>query len=241
MESFTNETWFAYFPEDYRWSAAVLILLGTAPMGSSDIGEVDRVCKALRRNVGNDEAWFEEWTRMGEEVEARARQALALNRGLTASAFFFRASMYYQMGERFRQPKDRKALDIFARGVSCFREAARYTDAPYIEPVEIPYENGKSLPALFVKPSAADRRPFPTVVFSTGLTSPRRSAFSSAGCETWSGAGSPVFSWTGPATGKASVLETFIFDTTRRSRPGPPSITWKQEATSIRSGSASWP
>ena len=26
-----------------------------------------------------------------------------------------------------------------------------------------------------------------------------------------------------------------------RFRPGPPSITWKQEATSIRSGSASWP
>lgn len=45
---------------------------------------------------------------MGEEVEKRARQALALNRGLTTSAFFFRASMYYQMGERFRQPKDQK-------------------------------------------------------------------------------------------------------------------------------------
>lgn len=169
MEPSKEETWFAYFPEDYRWSAAVLILLGTAPWGSCDIGEVDRVCKSLRNYTGNDEVWFEEWTRMGEEVEKRARQALALNRGLTASAFFYRASMYYQMGERFRQPKDQRALDIFTRSVSCFRDAARHTDAPYIESLEIPYENGNSLPALFVKPAAADRGPFPTVVFFDGL------------------------------------------------------------------------
>lgn len=169
MEPFMQQTWFAYFPEDYRWSSAVLILIGTAPWGSSDIGEVDRVCRRLRKSVGNDDAWFEEWTCMGEEVETRARRALALNHRLTASAFFFRASMYYQIGERFRQPKDQKALDVFARGVSCFRDGAGCTDEPSIEPVEIPYEDGASLPGLFVKPSASAMGPFPTVVFFDGL------------------------------------------------------------------------
>lgn len=65
MEPYMKENWFAYFPENYRWSAAMLIVLSTAPWGSSDIGEVDRVGKRLKSEVGNDEAWFEEWTRMG--------------------------------------------------------------------------------------------------------------------------------------------------------------------------------
>jgi esterase/lipase len=169
MEPYMKESWFAYFPEDYRWSAAVLIMLSTAPWGSSDIGEIDRVGKRLKPKVGDDEAWFEEWTRMGGEVQKRAREALSLKRNVTASGFFFRSSMYYQMGERFRQPKDKNALDIYGRAVECFKKAAKYTDFPYIESVEVPYEGGKSLPALFVKPSAHDKGPLPTVIFFDGL------------------------------------------------------------------------
>ena len=32
--------WFTYFPEDYRWSAAVCGIIATAGMGGSDIGEL---------------------------------------------------------------------------------------------------------------------------------------------------------------------------------------------------------
>ena len=37
----TNE-WFTYFPEDYRWSAAIGGMLGLAVVGASDMGEIDR-------------------------------------------------------------------------------------------------------------------------------------------------------------------------------------------------------
>ena len=164
-----NESWFTYFPEDYRWSAAVLIMISTAPWGSSDIGEIDRVGKRLKTRVGNDEAWFEEWTHMGEELEKRAKEASSKGRSVTASRYFLRACMYYQMGERFRQPKDRRALDAFRRGVDCFKEGARYLDFPSLEHVEVPYEGGKSLPAVFVKPSADSKGPLPTVIFFDGL------------------------------------------------------------------------
>lgn len=47
--------WFTYFPDDYRWSAAVVGILSTAPYGGADIGEVDRAGRRLRGRVGDDE------------------------------------------------------------------------------------------------------------------------------------------------------------------------------------------
>jgi hypothetical protein len=161
--------WFTYFSDNYRWSAGLIIALGTAPWGSSDLGEVDRVGKRLQDRVGDDRAWFDEWTCMGEELENLAKEASSAGRHITASGFNLRACMYYQTGERFRQPKDDKALEVYRRAVNCFKEAAKYLEHPSIEPVEIPYEGEKSLPALFIKASTAEKGPLPTVIFCDGL------------------------------------------------------------------------
>jgi dipeptidyl aminopeptidase/acylaminoacyl peptidase len=161
--------WFTYFSDNYRWSAGLIIALGTAPWGSSDLGEVDRVGKRLKDRVGDDRAWFDEWTCMGEELENLAKEASSAGRHITASGFNLRACMYYQTGERFRQPKDDKALEVYRRAVNCFKEAAKYLEHPSIEPVEIPYEGGKSLPALFIKASTEEKGPLPTVIFCDGL------------------------------------------------------------------------
>lgn len=169
MEPYMKEDFFAYFPEDYRWSAGILIVLSTSPWGSGDIGAIDRVGKRLKGRVGNDVAWFDEWTHMGEDLEKRGKEAAAKGFRVTASGYYQRACMYYQIGERFRQPKDDKALEVYQRSVNCFKEAARHTDQPSIEHVEIPYEGGKSLPALFVKDSGDQEGLLPTVVFFDGL------------------------------------------------------------------------
>ena len=169
MEPYMKGNWFTYFPDDYRWSAGLIIALGTSPWGSSDLGEVDRVGKHLKGRIGDDQAWFDEWTRMGGELENLAKEASSKGRHITASGFNLRACMYYQTGERFRQPKDDKALEVYRRAVNCFQQAAKYIIHPSIERVEIPYEGGKSLPALFVKASAEEKGPLPTVIFFDGL------------------------------------------------------------------------
>ena len=169
MEPHMKGNWFTYFPDDYRWSAGLIIALGTSPWGSSDLGEVDRVGKRLKDRVGDDQAWFDEWIRMGEELESLAKEASSRDRHITASGFNLRACMYYQTGERFRQPKDDKALEVYSRAVNCFKEAARHITHPSIEDLEIPYEEGKSLPAHFVKASGAEKGPLPTVIFFDGL------------------------------------------------------------------------
>ena len=161
---------FRYFPTNYRWSMGLLICLGGAPWGGAEIDEVHRVGQRLRDKVGDDDAWFAEWTRMGDIVEARGREAERKGHTQTAAACFLRATRYYQTGERFVQPKTDAALKVYAKSVQTFRDAAQYIRHPRIEPVEVPYGNA-SLPALLVHPDPAvtGGKPAPAVVFFDGF------------------------------------------------------------------------
>jgi hypothetical protein len=157
---------FPYFPTDYRWSMGLLICLSGAPWTGVEIDEVNRVGRALEDRVGDDHAWFDEWARMGDKVEARGRDEMARGHRFTAASCFMRASRYYQTGERFIHPRSQRSQDIYANSVKLFGDAAATICRPRIEPVEVPYE-GKSLPALLVHPDpeAAGARPAPCMVF----------------------------------------------------------------------------
>jgi hypothetical protein len=39
----SDDHYFRYLPSNYRWSAALIIMLGTCTWGGSDIGEMDRI------------------------------------------------------------------------------------------------------------------------------------------------------------------------------------------------------
>ncbi|MGO8924396.1 MAG: alpha/beta hydrolase family protein [Xanthobacteraceae bacterium] len=161
---------FLYFPTSYRWSMGLLICLSAAPWTGIEIDEVNRVGRVLKDKVGDDNAWFEEWTRMGDKIEARGRAALAAGHSLTAASCFMRATRYYQTGERFVHPRSQRSMDVYAKSVRIFKEAAGIIRRPRIEPVEVPYEK-TSLPALLVHPDreAAGQRPAPAMVFFDGF------------------------------------------------------------------------
>jgi len=164
-----NSTWFTYFPEDYRWSAAIVGILGSAPWGGSEIGEVDAVGRRLKRDVGNDELWFNEWVKMGDKVRLLGMEEEENRHPLSAAFHHQRACMYYQMAERFRTPKDKKALDAYRTALDSFGRFSRLTDRPFIEHVEIPFEQGGSLPGLLVHAENAENHKPPAVIFFDGL------------------------------------------------------------------------
>jgi dienelactone hydrolase len=161
---------FLYFPSNYRWSMGLLICLSAAPWTGIEIDEVNRVGRALADRVGDDAGWFEEWARMGEKIEARGREALRAGHKLTAASCFMRATRYYQTGERFIQPRSQRSMDVYARSVTLFKDAAAMIRRPRIEPVEVPYEN-TSLPGLLVHPDreATGARPAPAMIFFDGF------------------------------------------------------------------------
>jgi hypothetical protein len=129
---------FLYFPDNYRWSMGLMICLSGAPWGGAEIDDVNRVGRALQGKVGDDNAWFEEWARMGDTIEAQGRAAMSEGHKFTAASCFLRATRYYQTGERFLQPKTQRGMDVYAKSVKTFRDAAAIIRTPRIEHVEIP-------------------------------------------------------------------------------------------------------
>lgn len=164
-----DASWFLYFPENYRWSSAICFMISIARWGGAEIGEIDKVARRLAKGLGEDEVWFREWARMGDKVHDLGLKAERHGRKLSAASHHLRACCYYQMGERFRTPKDKKGLAVYRKSLDCFRRFARQTDRPRIEIVEIPYEGGQSLPAYFVHAENTNQGKPPVVVFFDGL------------------------------------------------------------------------
>ena len=160
---------FIYFPTNYRWSMGLLLNLSAAPWGGAEIDEINRVGRALKDKVGDDKAWFDEWARMGDKIEARGREEEKKGHRLTAAACLMRAAHYYQTGERFLQ-RNPNAPAIYKKAVKSFADAAAMIARPRIESVEVPYGD-KSLPALFVRaaPEAAGNKPGPALAFFDGF------------------------------------------------------------------------
>lgn len=161
-----QSSWVEQFPGNMVWSNAALVTKGMAPYGAVALGEIDEVCERLRTRQHEPDAWEEEWCRMGARLEAVARTAAREGRDMTAGNCFLRAGMYTFTGERFIYPGERKrevgrkALELKHEGLK-----RRYRN---LEFVEVPFENGKTLPALFMKAPGVSGRA-PTVVVFNGM------------------------------------------------------------------------
>ncbi|MFC1491087.1 alpha/beta hydrolase family protein [Nitrospinota bacterium] len=168
-KALAKATWFTYFPNDYRWSAAISILYSSANWGGAAMGEIDQVGRRLAKKVGDDNLWFREWVTMGDRLRALGMAAERKKNNLSAAEFHKRACMYYQLGERFRTPKDKKALGAYRKSLDCFARFARLTDRARIDRVEIPFEKGKKLPAYLVHAQNTKKAKPPVVVFFDGF------------------------------------------------------------------------
>ncbi|MEE9240696.1 MAG: prolyl oligopeptidase family serine peptidase [bacterium] len=201
-EAPANTKWFTYFPKNYRWSAAISGMVGGARWGASEIGEVDQVGRRLAKKLGDDGAWFREWVRMADRVRDLGMKAERKEQNLTAAAHYKRACNYYQMGERFRTPKDKKGLDAFRKGVNCFHRFTRVTDQPKIEIVDVPFEGKKKLPGYFVHAQNTRKAKPPVVVFFDGLDVTKELQFL-RGVEDLVRRGMSCLVMDGPGTGEA--------------------------------------
>lgn len=160
--------YFMYFPGNYRWSAGFINMLSSAPYGGAEIGELHKIGTALKGKAPeDDEAWFHACLKVADGVRTHAAKFEQGGHRHAAAHAYLRACNYYQMGERFRTPKDQPALDAFRAGVECFHRHAALTDIK-IEIVEVPFADG-SLPGYFVHAQNPKSQKAPCVVFFDGL------------------------------------------------------------------------
>jgi dienelactone hydrolase len=196
-----KDSYFMYFPGNYRWSAAFINMLGSAPYGGSDIGELHKIGQLLKdRGPEDDEAWFDACVKVADGVRAHAESFERGSHRYSAAHAYLRACNYYQMAERFRTPKDEQALAVYRTAVSCFHRHAALGDLA-IEIVDVPFE-GKSLPGYFVHAQNARPKRAPCVVFFDGLDVTKEIQFT-RGVPDLVKRGISVLVMDGPGTGEA--------------------------------------
>ena len=196
-----DNSYFMYFPGNYRWSAAFINMLGSAAYGGSDIAELHKIGQLLKGKAPeDDEAWFDACAKVADGVRAHAEGFEATGHRYSAAHAYLRACNYYQMAERFRTPKDEKALAVYRTGVQCFHHHAKLTDLD-IEIVEVPFDAG-SLPGYFVHAHNARASRTPCVIFFDGLDVTKEIQFT-RGVPDLVKRGISVLVMDGPGTGEA--------------------------------------
>ncbi len=126
--------------------------LGETQEGGGAVSEVFQV--ASRIDPTSEESWHLEWSRIADRNFNRAVSEEQAGHIRTAMNCFTRAADYYRQAEFFLLPDDPRRLATFTKMEASSHGFLRHL-SPAGEVLEIPYENGATLPAYFV------RAPFP--------------------------------------------------------------------------------
>jgi dipeptidyl aminopeptidase/acylaminoacyl peptidase len=190
-----------YFPNNYRWSAGFVNMLGSAPYGGSELAELHRIGELLiDADPEDDGAWFEACAKIADGVRVFAESREKSGHRFSAAHAYLRACNYYLFGERFRTPKDERGLAVYRTAVDCFHRHTKLTDTK-IEIVEVPYEGG-SLPGYFVHARNTTAKRPPCVVFFDGLDVTKETQYM-RGVTDLIRRGISVLVMDGPGTGEA--------------------------------------
>src|SRR5919108_2731483 len=83
----------------HPFGGQTLRLIAQAQQGGGDVFDIARTC--LRIEPGNKDDWEREWLNLAQQIEAKAKAALAAGHKDTAIQHFFHANQYYRMSDVF--------------------------------------------------------------------------------------------------------------------------------------------
>ena len=137
-----------HWPQDFWFSYQFRRGLGETQEGG---GAVSEVLQAGSRIIPGDvESWHREWTVIARRNHERGDAELARGHVRTAMNCWLRAANYYREAEFWLDPHDPRRLATFS---ACETVSGQFFTrlTPPGEIVEIPYENGVSLPGYFIR------------------------------------------------------------------------------------------
>jgi len=196
----------AGMPEIFNSNFDYQLVRGMCAGAYGEGGAFGELYSTARRVVDRDiESWTAEWSGTAERVEAIAHSCLSGGHAVSAREAFFRASLYWRTGLFFLDNTDPRQLAMYMRHRSCFRQAAALFDPP-IEPIVIPYENGKTLPGYFMR-AAASGGPRPTLMILGGGDTTCEELYDFGGGAAAVRRGYNAFLWEGPGQVGAYALD----------------------------------
>ena len=156
-----HEAFSAGFYRDNDFDFAVRGLLGRAPFGGSEPGEVLVTIAGIKD--GDHAAWFGAWRELGLRLLHLAGELREAGRFDSASGAYLRAASYLSLA--VDSAADDARLEVFREHRTAW-DGFIDTTVYSAERVEIPYAGG-TLPGYLIRPSDDDE-PRPTLVLNNG-------------------------------------------------------------------------
>ncbi len=137
-------------------------VMGRGNYGGSAVGECYET--ASRIVDGDFQSFSDAFEVTAKRVEAIGWDCLSKGHNVSARDAFLRATTYWGATTNYARFTDPRLRTSYEKERACFREAARLFD-PQIEIVNIPYENGRTMPGYFIPGGpAGENRPTVLVI-----------------------------------------------------------------------------
>jgi len=152
-------------------------------------------------------AVVKEWVRTAQQEQKLAEQAEASGHRESAAEFYYRAALYYGPACGVLHVNSARKLDLYKRLVHCYtRFTELFDDAP-VRRVEIPFENGRTIPGILQTVPGAENSPCVLVVpgmdtIKEYMPSPYHNHFRRRGIAT--------LTIDGPGQGESNTRETWV-------------------------------
>lgn len=122
-------------------------VMGRGNYGGSAVGECYET--ASRIVDGDFQSFTDAWRVTAKRIEAVGWDCLKKGHRVSARDAFLRATTYWGATTMYANPADPRYRSSYEEERKCFREATKLFD-PHIEVVNIPYENGRTMPGYFI-------------------------------------------------------------------------------------------
>lgn len=167
-------------------------LLGSTAAGGCDTCEfLTAVGKIKKHDAGS---WHDAWKEQGERAEAIAEEAARDGLNALAKNGYLRAANYFRAASYLFFNDDPRVVPLSERSVAAFVRATSFMDGVVLL-VDIPYENGISMPAYLYLPPREARLPgkIPLLLYFSGADSTKEELHF-------------LFGYSGPQLGYAVLL-----------------------------------
>lgn len=91
---------------------------------------------------------MKEWVRTARQEEELAREAEAAGHRESAAEFYYRAALYYGPACAVIHANTPRKLEFYQRLVHCYQRFTELFDEAPVRRVEIPFENGTTIPGI---------------------------------------------------------------------------------------------
>lgn len=152
-------------------------------------------------------AVVKEWVRTAKQEEALAMEAEAAGHRESAAEFYYRAALYYGPACGVLHVNSPRKIELYGHLVRCYEKFISLFDEAPVKRVEIPFENGKTIPGILQTVPGVKNAPCVLVVpgmdtIKEYMPSPYHNHFRRRGMAT--------LTIDGPGQGESNVRETWV-------------------------------